>query len=118
LAAQGRSHALYYGAHLEGAWWTEALWQELAVPPIVLELLEPLRRLIQAVEQELTPLSQALTKSAPPDLPLGLGKLTYEVLEREVGDWNRFRQSAASGQLHGHVSAGRQFGPAAFSGFH
>ena len=98
LAAQGRSHALYYGAHLEGAWWTEALWQELAVPPIVLELLEPLRRLIQAVEQELKALSQALTKSAPPDLPLGLGKLTYEVLEREVGDWNRFanRRQVAS----------------------
>ena len=98
LAAQGRSHALYYGAHLEGAWWTEARWQELAVPPIVLELLEPLRRLIQAMEQELKPLSQALTKSAPPDLPLGLGKLTYEVLEREAGDWNRFanRRQVAS----------------------
>jgi len=98
LAAQGRSHALYYGAHLEGAWWTEALWQELAVPPMVLELLEPLRRLIQAVEQELKPLSQALTKAAPPDLPLGLGQLTYEVLEREVGDWHRFanRRQVAS----------------------
>jgi transposase len=98
LAAQGRSHALYYGAHLEGAWWTQALWQELAVPPMVLELLEPLRRLIQAVEQELKALNQALTKSAPPDLPLGLGKLTYEVLEREVGDWNRFanRRQVAS----------------------
>jgi hypothetical protein len=33
LAAQGRSHALYYGAHLEGAWWTESLWPELKVPP-------------------------------------------------------------------------------------
>jgi transposase len=39
LAAQGRSHALYYGAHLEGAWWTGGLWKELVVPPIVLELL-------------------------------------------------------------------------------
>jgi len=25
LAAQGRSHALYYGAHIKGIWWTEAL---------------------------------------------------------------------------------------------
>jgi hypothetical protein len=33
LAAQGRSHALYYGAHLKGAWWTESLWPELEVPP-------------------------------------------------------------------------------------
>ncbi len=98
LAAQGRSHALYYGAHLEGAWWTPGRWQELVVPPMVLELLEPLRRLIQAVEQELKALSQALTQSAPQDLPLGLGQLTYEVLEREVGDWNRFanRRQVAS----------------------
>ena len=35
LAAQGRSHALYYGAHLEGTWWTEGLWKELVLPPIV-----------------------------------------------------------------------------------
>jgi len=98
LAAQGRSHALYYGAHLEGAWWTESLWKELEVPPIVLELLEPLRRLIQALELELKSLSQALTEAAPEQLPAGLGKLTYEVLEREVGDWNRFdnRRQVAS----------------------
>jgi transposase len=98
LAAQGRSHALYYGAHLEGAWWTGGLWKELVVPPIVLELLEPLRRLIQALEQELKTLTQALTDAAPEQLPTGLGKLTYEVLEREVGDWNRFdnRRQVAS----------------------
>src|SRR5664279_1230026 len=98
LAAQGRSHALYYGSHLEGAWWTGGLWKELVVPPIVLELLEPLRRLIQALEQELKTLTQALTDAAPKELPLGLGKLSYEVLEREVGDWDRFdnRRQVAS----------------------
>ena len=98
LAAQGRSHALYYGAHLEGTWWTESLWPELEVPPIVQELLEPLRRLIQALEQELKPLTQALTDATPKELPKGLGKLTYQVLEREVGDWNRFdnRRQVAS----------------------
>ena len=98
LAAQGRSHALYYGAHLEGAWWTGSLWKELVVPPIVLELLEPLRRLIQALERELKTLTQGLTDAAPEQLPMGLGKLTYEVLEREVADWNRFgnRRQVAS----------------------
>ena len=98
LAAQGRSHALYYGAHLEGAWWTEGLWKELVMPPIVLELLEPLRRLIQAIELELKTATQAITAAAPSELPMGLGKLTYEVLEREVGDWNRFdnRRQVAS----------------------
>ena len=98
LAAQGRSHALYYGSHLEGAWWTGGLWQEMVVPPIVRELLEPLRRLIQALEQELKTLTQAVTDATPEELPKGLGKLTYEVLEREVGDWNRFdnRRQVAS----------------------
>jgi transposase len=98
LAAQGRSHALYYGAHLEGAWWTGGLWKEMVVPPLVRELLEPLRRLIQALEEELKTLTQALTDAAPEELPKGLGKLTYEVLEREVGDWHRFdnRRQVAS----------------------
>src|SRR2546427_10577733 len=48
LAAQGRSDALYYGAHIQGEWWLEGAWKELPVPPFVRELLEPLRRLIQA----------------------------------------------------------------------
>ena len=101
LAAQGRSHALYYGAHLEGAWWAEALWKELVLPPVVLELLAPLRRLLQALEQELKVLSKALTEAAPEDLPVGLGKLTYEVLEREVGDWNRFGNRRQVGSYTG-----------------
>ena len=72
--------------------------EEMVVPPIVLELLEPLRRLIQALEQELKTLTEALTDATPEELPMGLGKLTYEVLEREVGDWHRFhnRRQVAS----------------------
>ncbi len=61
-------------------------------------LLAPLRRLSQALEQELKTLTEALTAAAPEQLPMGLGKLTYEVLEREVGDWHRFhnRRQVAS----------------------
>jgi transposase len=91
LAAQGRSDALYYGAHLEGEWWVPALWKELVLPPIVLELLEPLRRLIEAIEQELKAQTKAISAAAPEELPLGLGKLTYEILEREICDWDRFK---------------------------
>lgn len=99
LAAQGRSHGLYYAVRVEGEWWTQKTWKELVLPPIVLELLEPLRRLILAVDEELQASTQALiqTETAQP-LPVGLGKLTYEILEREVGDWNRFnnRRQVAS----------------------
>jgi len=91
LAAQGHGHALYYGAHLKGQWWVESLWKELVLPPIVRELLEPLRRLIQAIELELKGQTKAIETAAPAELPMGLGKLTYEALEREICDWQRFK---------------------------
>ena len=93
LAAQGRSHALFYGGHLQGEWWREAAWKIAAaqLPAIVIELLEPLRRLIGALEVELKTRTQEVEAAAPERLPVGLGKLTSEILEREVADWNRFK---------------------------
>jgi transposase len=93
LAAQGRSHALYYGGHLQGEWWREAAWQRtlLKLPAIVVNLLEPLRRLLAAVEAELGDRTKELEASAPAGLPVGLGRMTSEILEREVADWDRFQ---------------------------
>ena len=99
LAAQGRSHGLYYGVCVQGEWWVKGAWEKLEVPPIVWELLEPLRRLILAVELSLQASTKAMVQAAAPqELPTGLGKLTCEILEREVGDWNRFenRRQVAS----------------------
>lgn len=93
LAAQGRSHALYYGEHIQGEWWREGVWKTLAaqLPAIVVNLLEPLRRLIAALEVELKTRTQQVEAAAPEQLPVGLGKLTSEILEREVADWSRFK---------------------------
>ena len=93
LAAQGRSQALYYGEHLQGQWWEEKAWKSLAeqLPAIVVNLLEPLRRLIAAMEIELESRTQEVQAAAPELLPVGLGKLTSEVLEREILDWTRFQ---------------------------
>jgi transposase len=93
LAAQGRSHALYYGGHLQGAWWHEAAWQRTLpqLPAIVVNLLEPLRRLLAAVDVELKARTQELEAAAPEALPMGLGEMTSQILEREVADWNRFQ---------------------------
>lgn len=100
LAAQGRSHALYYGEHIQGEWWRQEVWKTWAVqlPPIVVNLLEPLRRLIAALEIELKSRTQEIEAAAPEQLPVGLGKLTSQILEREVADWNRFenRRQVAS----------------------
>src|SRR5580704_12894632 len=93
LAAQGRSHALYYGGHLQGAWWQEAAWQRTLpeMPAIVVNLLEPLRRLLAAVEAELKTRTRELEAAAPDGLPVGLGERTSQILEREVADWDRFQ---------------------------
>src|SRR5712692_8451871 len=93
LAAQGRSHALYYGEHIQGEWWQEEVWKTSAaqLPAIVVNLLEPLRRLIAALEVELKARTREVEAAAPEQLPVGLGKLTSEILEREVADWNRFQ---------------------------
>ena len=93
LAAQGRSHALYYGEHLQGEWWRELPWKISAtqLPSILVNLLEPLRRLIDALELELKARTKEVEAAAPEQLPVGLGRLTSEILEREVVDWNRFK---------------------------
>jgi transposase len=103
LAAQGRSHALYYGAHIQGEWWQEAAWKTLAtqLPAIVVNLLEPLRRLIAALEVELKTRTKEVEAAAPEQLPIGLGKLTSAILEREVADWNRFKNRRQVGSFTG-----------------
>jgi transposase len=103
LAAQGRSHALYYGEHIQGEWWQEEVWKTSAeqLPAIVVNLLEPLRRLIAALEVELNTRTQEVAAAAPEQLPVGLGKLTSEILEREVADWNRFKNRRQVGSYTG-----------------
>jgi transposase len=103
LAAQGRSHALYYGEHLQGEWWREEVWKSSAaqLPPIVVNLLEPLRRLIAVMEVELKTRTREVEAGAPEQLPVGMGKLTSEILEREVADWNRFKNRRQVGSYTG-----------------
>lgn len=121
LAAQGRSHGVYYSHPVQGEWWKEKRWQGCAktCPAFLMDLLAPLRRLIEAVEIELNQSEKELHAPFPTPLPIGVGELTAHTLEREIGDWNRFhnrRQVASytgmcpreysSGQkrVQGHIS--------------
>src|SRR6185437_8294219 len=121
LAAQGRSHGLYYGCRIQGQWRKERGWRLCAktCPAFLLELLAPLRRLIEALETELKQSEKELRAEFPMPLPIGVGPLTAHTLEREIGNWNRFqnrRQVASytgmcprehsSGQkrIQGHIS--------------
>jgi transposase len=56
------------------------------------------QRILLQIESELAALTGQLQAAAPSQLPLALGSLTWELLRREVGDWQRFhnRRQVAS----------------------
>jgi transposase len=110
LAAQGRSLLLTQGHREKKGWWSERRWRELhhKLPAWLVERLEVFRRLLAVLTAELDAATLALEAAAPALRPKGLGGLTYAIVEREVGDWNRFtnrRQVGSYTGLCGGVSS-------------
>ena len=110
VAAQGRGLLLTQGCREKKGWWEAKRWEALQVqlPAWLVERLEVFRRLLATLTTELNAATTALEAAAPARRPKGLGGLTYEVVEREVGDWSRFanrRQVGSYTGLCGGVSA-------------
>jgi transposase len=110
VAAQGRGLLLTQGQREKKGWWEGQRWEQLRLklPAWLVERLEVFRRLLAALTLELDGATAALEAAAPAVRPKGLGGLTYEVMEREVGDWTRFdnrRQVGSYTGLCGGVSA-------------
>lgn len=109
VAAQGRGLLLTQGYRERKGWWEAKRWARLQdrLPAWLVERLEVFRRVLDRLTQELTKATAALEKAAPATRPKGLGGLTYEVVEREIGNWNRFvnrRQVGSYTGLCGGVS--------------
>jgi transposase len=110
VAAQGRSLLLTQGQRDTKGWWEERRWArlQLKLPVWLVERLECFRRVLSTLTRELTTATLALEAAAPARRPKGLGGLSYEVMEREIGDWQRFtnrRQVGSYTGLCGGVSA-------------
>jgi transposase len=110
FAAQGRSLLLTQGEREKRGWWEEKRWEKLhlKLPVWLVGQLEVFRRVLGTLTTELDVATTALEQAAPAVRPKGLGGLTYEVLEREIGDWGRFhnrRQVGSYTGLCGGVSA-------------
>ena len=110
VAAQGRMLLLTQGFRCSNSWWHRANWLKLneQLPTWLLEALETFKRIIEFVDQEVTKLTLQIAAQAPASLPKGMGGLTHEVLEREIRDWNRFKNRRGLGSysgLTGGVSA-------------
>jgi transposase len=100
IEAQGRSLLLAQGHHVSGRWWQSAHWLQLngTLPGWLVELLDPLRECIVKAHQKTERLTQTVEETAKGSQPVGLGALSSEVLDREIGDWSRFsnRRQVAS----------------------
>jgi len=110
VAAQGRSLLLTQGQREKKGWWEDRRWAKLRVrlPDWLVRRLECFRRVLATLTSELDAATTALEQAAPAWRPKGLGGLSYEVVEREVGDWRRFtnrRQVGSYTGLCGGVSA-------------
>jgi transposase len=113
VAAQGRGLLLTQGWREKKGWWEAKRWAQLQckLPAWLVERLETFRRVLATLETELDAATTALEEVAPALRPKGLGGLTYEVVEREIGDWQRFtnrRQVGSYTGLCGGVSASGQ----------
>lgn len=110
VASQGRSLLLTQSHQTKNNWWQGAHWErlQLKLPVWLVERLEVFRTVLQALSQTLVVATTRLEATAPEVRPKGLGGLTYTVIEREVGDWNRFenrRQVSSYTGLCGGLSA-------------
>ena len=111
LEAQGRSLMVNHGIEPIERWWKARTFAALVVPKWLKELLGNSQPILLALEAKIRALTAQLQGSAAPDQPRGLGAMTSVVIDREIGNWNRFvnRREVGSytGLCPGEYSSGR-----------
>jgi transposase len=90
-AQRGRGLALQYGYRLRGPWYGERRWPRLEAPTWLLELLRPLREAALFLWRQLGQQTERVEQASAVPTPKGAGPLTEQILDREVGDWRRFK---------------------------
>jgi transposase len=101
LEAQGRSLMVNHGIEPVQQWWKERAFAKLAVPGWMKQLLANSQPILVELEQKIRALTVQLQSSANPQQPRGFGALTSVVIDREVGNWKRFRNRRKVGSYTG-----------------
>ena len=112
LEAQGRSLMVNHGIEPVKNWWKPRPFAALAVAGWMKELLGNSQPILLALQEKIRGLTVQLQAAAKPNQPRGLGALTSVVIDREIGNWNRFhnRRQVASytGLCPGEYSSGNR----------
>ena len=101
LEAQGRSLLLNHGFEPTSTWWKERTFALLPVPEWIKELLSNSQPILLALQEKIQSLTGQLQAAAGAGQPRGLGALTSVVIDREVGNWNRFKNRRQVGSYTG-----------------
>jgi transposase len=93
LEAQGRSLMVNFGIEAASHWWKPRLFARLKkeLPAWLIERLEVSQPVIALLDEQIKTLTAQLQGSASTAVPKGMGALTSVVIEREIGDWRRFK---------------------------
>jgi transposase len=101
LEAQGRSLMVNHGIEPIQQWWKGRAFAQLQVPAWMQELLATSQPILLALEQKIKTLTLQLQNAAEPNQPRGFGALTSVVIDREIGNWERFNNRRQIGSYTG-----------------
>jgi transposase len=95
LQAMGRSLLLQREMGVRGRWWNASTWEAISqrMPQWVLAQLKVWKKLIEVAEKEVLGWEKKIQAAAPKDRFLGEGALSHVLLERELLDPQRFKNS-------------------------
>jgi transposase len=112
IAQRGRGLARQYGHRLKGCWYGPRTWPQLEIPDWLAKLLTPLQAAAIALNQLLKEQTAQIESQSIQPRPKGLGKLTEQIITREVCDPKRFHNrrqvSSYLGLCPGEHSSGQR----------
>src|SRR3989440_5471850 len=101
LEAQSRSLMVNHGIEPVKKWWKARTFAVLGVPAWMKELLGNSQPILLALEEKIHALSVQLQGAAIAKQPRGLGLLSSVVIDREIGNWARFKNRRRVGSYTG-----------------
>ena len=101
LEAHGRSLLVNHGQEPVSKWWKTRTFAKLELPGWLRQLLHNTQPILLALEAQIRALAKELEAAASPGQPRGLGALSSVVIDREIGDWERFKNRRQVGSYTG-----------------